>query len=47
MAEARRLADSDTATVEALERDGLVHRAGARLVLGGVATAQPPITIER
>jgi A/G-specific adenine glycosylase len=46
-AEARRLAGSDAATVEALERDGLAHRVGAWLRLGGVATAQPPTTIER
>jgi A/G-specific adenine glycosylase len=45
---ASRLAGSDgAATLDGLERDGLVHRAGARLRLGGRAAPDLPTTIER
>jgi A/G-specific adenine glycosylase len=48
MEAARRLAGSDgTATLAGLERDGLAHRDGSRLNLGGRAAPEPPTTIER
>jgi A/G-specific adenine glycosylase len=44
----RRLLGSDgTATLAGLERDGLAHRDGARLNLGGRAAPERPTTIER
>jgi A/G-specific adenine glycosylase len=47
MAAARRLTGSDgAATFEALECDGLTHRSGRWLMLGGRATSDPPTTIE-
>jgi A/G-specific adenine glycosylase len=48
MVAARRLAGSDGATtLDGLERDGLAHRVGAQLMLGGRAVPEPPTTIER
>jgi A/G-specific adenine glycosylase len=45
---ARRLAGIDgDRTLDGLERDGLAHRVGARLRLGGRAAPEPPTTIER
>jgi A/G-specific adenine glycosylase len=45
---ASRLVGSDgAATLDGLERDGLAHRAGARLMLGGRDGDPPPTTIER
>jgi A/G-specific adenine glycosylase len=44
---ARRLAGKGSAaTLDGLERDGLVHRDGARVTLGGRATADLPTTID-
>jgi A/G-specific adenine glycosylase len=44
---ASRVAGSEyAATLDGLERDGLVHRAGARLRLGGEAAPDVPTTIE-